>query len=546
MNYRRMIQTMNNYEKLLLYYAEKVFTEKQWKRIKDNASDISLYGVDGLRRLVASKSIEAFTRLYFYEEFYLPFASIHYNMLSDMQDVHDRAIAGLSGRKIANAIPRGHAKSTFYSRILPLHGFLYDWSPLTVLLGNNDDAAKRFVANIKNIIETNNAIQQDFPDIKGSSWGYEKLQSNNGSVITSFGVGSGSIRGINTPSRPALVILDDIDDDKSVRSAVELANNIDWFSKAVMALGAIDDTTSYIAVGTIIRRTSLMKHILERPNFNSRIEQRIKRWSSNVELWNQWQEIYLDLARKGEQPKDAVEDTFYQNNKAALLQDTEVLWNRNDEYYKAMVWKLANGDKAFNSEMQNTPAETDSMLVPTFISPNGINESEYDVLAALDPTIAGGKANDLAAYVEVLYHRKTKKIIVWYVDAKRRTYAQTIDIVVNRLKKRKVNGLWIEDNAHGLIVKDLINEKLRQEKIPLQAIGIYNTLPKNDRIGALSEYMNRGDIVFIDTIAQELRDELNNWPISGTDDVLDSISNIVLYLKDKGLLPRIEIPNVYT
>lgn len=534
----------NDYFDLLHYYALQVGIPDELQMMFANEGTI--FGPKGLRQIIGEQNIEAFIKLYFYDEFTLEFPEIHYRMLQDLQEIKDRKSQNKPGIKIARAIPRNHAKSTFYSRILPLHGFLYNWSALTVLLGNNEDSARRLVVNIKNAIETNPALVQDFPNIKGNAWGYEKLESSNGNVITSYGTGSGSIRGISNPKRPSLVILDDIDDDKSVRSVVELANNKDWLDKAVMALGDnVSYTTSYIAVGTIIRKTSLMKYILDSVDFDSITERRIKRWSNNVELWNQWEQQYLALARNGNQPKDASEDVFYQENKTALLQDTEVLWNKPDEYYYAMVYKLARGDKAFNSEMQNTTAETDSMLQPTFISAATVNESEYDVLAALDPTIAGGKSNDLAAYVEVLYHRKTKRVIVWYVDAKRRTYNETIAAVVNRLKQRKVNGLWIEDNAHGLIVKDLINERLRQERIPIQANGIYNTLPKNDRIGALSEYMTRGDLVFVDTIAQEARQELDNWPIAGTDDVLDSIALIMNFLRDKGMLMKIELPTPY-
>lgn len=534
---------MNAYESTLLDYAQRLLSAEQLQLILDN--DVALYGENSLRRYLGEISIEAFIRLYFYDEFTLSFASIHNDMIADMQQIMENKVNNKAGIKIARAIPRGHAKSTFYSRVLPLHGLLYGWSSLTVLLGNNDDAAKRLNANIKNAIETNAAILQDFPNIKGTYWGNEKLTASNGATITSFGIGSGSIRGVSTGEhRPSLIILDDIDDNRSVRSAVELTNNKEWLDKDVLPLGDnVAFTTSFVVVGTIIRRTSLMKYILDSAIFKSRIESAVIHFAHNESLWEQWKENILQLAREDNQPTSPDEDTFYQQHKEAMLEGTQMLWERQDAYWYAQMSRLQN-EGAFWSELQNAPIAADSMFgTPRFISAATINEKEYDVIAGLDPTIQGNRHNDLAAYVEVLYHRKEKKVIVWYVDAKRRSYSDTINAVAQRIKTRgrMLNGFFVEDNAHGLIVKDLINERFRQERIPLQAIGIYNTAPKNDRIGVLSEYIARGDLLFVDTVAQELKDELSNWPMSQTDDVLDAIALIIGYLRDKNMLARIEI-----
>lgn len=532
--------TNNEYIDTLLHYVSQHLTLDQLQQIRQ----IPLYGSNGLRRWIAQRSIEAFVKLYFPNEFTLPFAPYQLDIVQDLQQVHDRQAAGLAGLRLAKAYPRGHSKSTYYSRVLPLHAFLYGWSPLTVLLANNDDAAKRLVNHIKTAIETNPLLVEDFPTAKGSRWGSEWLESSSGNVITSFGIGSGGIRGVSTgANRPSLVIGDDIDDDKSVRSAVELAHNKEWFDKSVMQLGAIDGSTSFIIVGTIIRKTSLMKYIIDSADFNSIVESRIKQWSSNAELWQQWSDWYLNTAREGIQPSSADDDTFYQANKDTMLANTQVLWDRPNDYYNAMVYKLARGDKAFNSEMQNNPLDSDSLFgsVP-YINLATINENEYDLLAALDPTVQGGKKNDLAAYVEILFNRKRKEMIVSYVDAKQRSYGQTIDVITRRIVSRgkRFDGFWIEDNAHGLIVKDLINEKFRQQRIPLVANGIYNTIPKYDRIGVLSEYIERGQLLFADTLPHEVSDELSLYPMTH-DDILDAISLIVIYLKDNKMIDLIHI-----
>lgn len=524
-------------------YANHVLTEQQWKKLRDK--NVKLYGPTGLRKYIAERSIEAFIKLYFYDEMTLDFAPIHVDMIADMQRIRDSKVASGQGEKIARAIPRNHAKSTFYSRILPLHGFLYGWSPLTVLLGNNDDASKRMLANIKTMIETSDSIREDFPSIRGEYWGNERLQASNGATLMSFGVGSGSIRGVSTGQhRPSLIILDDIDDDRSVRSAVELANNREWLDKTILPLGDnVLFTTSFVAVGTIIRKTSLMKYILDSPAFKSRIESAVIHFASNQALWDIWKEHILDLARNNNQPTKPTEDTFYQAHKAEMLEGTAMLWDRPDAYWYAMMVKLQN-EAAFWSELQNNPRESNNTFGDVcFINIATLNESEYEVLASLDPTTTGNKTSDYASFVEVLFHRQRKEVVIAYADVAKRNYADTIDSIVRRVSQRGriYDAFWIETNAAGLIISDLLHDRLNRERIPLLVTGIHNRIPKNERINTLTEYIRRGQLFFADNLPEEAMREIESWPISANDDFLDSVANVVIQLKELGLLDLIKV-----
>lgn len=520
----------------LLYYARLLLSDAELEALAE--AGVSLFGPVGLRRYLAEHSFEAFCKLYFSNELTLDFPEIHRRIIADSQDVIDRLRARRPGRKIARALPRGHAKSSYFSRLLPLYCFLFDVSPLTVLLGNNDDSARRLVSNIKNTIESTPELLEDFPDIRGDYWGNEKLENSNASVITSFGVGSGSIRGVSTGKhRPALIILDDVDDDRSVRSAVELAHSREWLDKTVLPLGdTVTYTTSFIAVGTIIRKTSLMQYILDSPDFDSIIESAVKQFSDSP-LWEQWKEQILDLARNNKQPRDASEDSFYQEHKLEMLAGTRMLWDRPDAYRQAMLYKLAN-ERAFYSELQNQPQDTGGAFGKIEFVPLPTDDKDYDLLASLDPTEKGGKTNDLAAYIEVLFHKKRKQIIVSYVDAKQRSYSETINDIVQRIKRRgkQYKGLWVETNAAGGIIRDLLSERFNQEALSVLVNGIHNTQKKEERIDALSEYIARGQLLFTNNLAPELLHELDAWPLSQHDDVLDSLANLVLHLKSQGLL----------
>lgn len=535
----------------LLHYARRLLTENELDLLIQH--DAPLYGPGGLRRYLAERSFEAFCKLYFGEEFTLDIPPIHQRIIADCQDIIDRATQGKHGIKLARAIPRSHAKTTFYARLLPLHGLLFNWSPLTVLLGNNQTAAERLLKNIKTAIESNTAIIEDFPNVAGDVWGQERLETKatteqgslaqQGAAIVAFGIGSGSIRGISTPQRPKLIIGDDLDDDASVRSTVQLESNKAWFDSAVMQLGDnVGFTTSVVVVGTLIRKTSLLKYILDSPDFDSIIEQGVKRFSDNM-LWREWEQRYKALAVEGQQPKDAESDTFYQQHKAALLEGTEVLWNRPDAYYAMMVYKLARGEKAFQSEIQNQPQDSGSRFGALTFTPLPDDLNEWQLLGALDPTIKGGKTNDYAAWVEVLFHYRTKQIIVSYCDAKQRSYADTITDVVGRVTRstKRYDGLFVESNNAGAIIADDIEAKLRANHYLINRVT--NSIPKHERIDVLSQYIQSGQLTFAPAISPLLIEEIESFPNGGHDDALDSLSTIILHLRNTRQLDIVALPD---
>lgn len=531
------------YEDTFIHYAKELLTPDEWDITMEE--DIPSFGPTGIRKYIAEQSFEAFVMLYFSDEITLELPQIHRDFISDIQDIIDRLRDHKQGRKLARAIPRNHAKSTYFSRYLPLYTFLYNISPLTVLLANNDDAAKRLISNIKNTLESNEAIQQDFINIRGEYWGNEKLQNTNGDTIVSFGAGSGSIRGVSTGKhRPSLIVIDDIDDDRSVRSNIELANNKEWLDKTVMPLGDnITYTTSIVVVGTIIRKTSLMKYILDSIDFEAITESAVKAFSKREDLWQQWQDEIINSARDNNQPKDATEDTYYQAHKQEMLDGTQMLWDRPDAYRHAMLFKI-NKESAFWSELQNNPKDTDSTFgAVKYINIASIDERDYELLAVLDSTVKGNKNNDYASFVEVLFNRKRKEMIVSYADVEKRSYAATIDAVIRRIKNRgrKYDAFWIEENSAGAVIKDLLTERLRQERLPLYPGGIYSKMPKNERINMLSEYISRSQLFITDTLPDEAKRELESWPITQHDDFLDSVSICVLKLKELGFIDLIQI-----
>jgi hypothetical protein len=521
---------------VLISHLKRFMTRDQLQLLLEHGTPLT--GPQGLRKWVAERSLQAFADLYFSPSDWAPSGNIHLRMYASLQQVIDRARAGKPGLKLARALPRGVGKSTIHARYLPLHGMLFGWSPLTILLGNTQQASERLLLNIREELETNDAIINDFGLVRGDVWTQNHIETSTGAA-RAFGVGNGALRGVARPGqRPSLIIGDDLDDDQSARSAIELQSNTEWWDKAVMSLGdQVAQTTSYVVVGTIIRSTSLMQHVLDSADFHSIVERAVVKFSDNPELWQQWRDWYVSESKEGRRPDDPASDGWYQSNKTALLEGTEVLWPRKDAYYHSMLFKLSRGDQAFFSELQNQPGLGGGNLgpIPRITLPTAL--SEWELLGSLDPTIKGGKRADRAAWIEAFFHRVKKEVVFSYCNAEQRPAGQTVDFVINRLRKstRRYSGLWVEANASGTLVADSIDQKIAY--LNYNIVQIHNSAPKEDRIGALSIYAARQQVYVADDINPAFVAEWEGFGAGHRfDDCLDAAATIVLQLQKLGLL----------
>lgn len=530
----------SDYQRLLLDEATRLLSNADLEYLAQH--DVPLTGPTGLRRYLGEMSTEAFARLYFPKDFYLPTPAFHRAAFDTLDDIVQRAVNGRPGRKLARAWPRGHSKTGLHSKVLPIHGLVYGWSPLSVLIANNQTAADRLMLNIKVELDTNPLLKEDFGELAGDIWGVTRLQSVTGNAIVGFGRGSGAIRGVSSRVRPRLVVGDDIDDDQSVRSAIETQASIDWWTSAVMGIGdQVGFTTSYIVIGTVLADKSLFGTLLKAPDFETEVLAGVKRFAYNEGLWSEWERITLELARTGKMPTSPEEDAFYQENRAALLMGTEVLWPRPDAYWHLMVFRLARGERAFATEVQNNGSG--SLVTPLGPMPT-VKRAELppmvglDRIGVLDPTTSGRSTADYPAYVELLYDRERRVVYVDYAQGDKAAYGETVERVADRIASHRhpLDGLFVEANGAGTVVADLVQKAIQQRGRHEQVVKVTAKGAKADRISALSIYARRGQIFVVDDIHEEMVTEWRSWPAVQNDDFLDAVATGVAQLKKLGLL----------
>ena len=218
------------------------------------------------------------------------------------EHILDSELSG-KGNKAAMAAPRGNAKSTLTSLILPLWCIVGSRKKFIVIISDTSDQAEEFLEQIKTELEANDRLIEDFPDACGSgrTWKAAKLITGNGIAVRCWGKRK-RLRGARHGNRrPDLVICDDLEDDENIDSPDQREKDRKWFFKAVMKIGG--RYTVYIVVGTVLHYDSLLSRLLVRPGWQGKKWKAVIKWSTS-KFWQKWEELYtsrtLDAEKKAE------------------------------------------------------------------------------------------------------------------------------------------------------------------------------------------------------------------------------------------------------
>ena len=133
------------------------------------------------------------------------------------------------GATTAIAAPREHAKSTIVTLGYPLHQICFGLRNFIIIVSDSEYQASDFVRFIKLELEENQRIQQDFGDLRGhfGQWTESGFVTCNGVKVLARGKGQ-KIRGLrHRQHRPDLVVMDDIENDQSVRSPRQVEKILD-------------------------------------------------------------------------------------------------------------------------------------------------------------------------------------------------------------------------------------------------------------------------------------------------------------------------------
>lgn len=239
---------------------------------------------DRLNRSAAD--ILEFARIYFPNTFNVPFCDFHRDLMDLFFDIPDDEwfvidTEGVPQPKqgIVAAAPRGSAKSTMLTFLLPIYCAVFRLKKFILILSDSDEQVRTFCAELKAQIEDNELLKADFGEMSGLHYSgmrwtgrdfdichAEPDDVGNLQVVSRTHIAGRSfhsrLRGLKSGAdRPDFVIMDDCENDERVRTLEQRERLEESLNKVVIPM--LDPKTKlFVLCGTIMHFDSLLSRLL--------------------------------------------------------------------------------------------------------------------------------------------------------------------------------------------------------------------------------------------------------------------------------------------
>lgn len=472
--------------------------------------------------------------------------SFHREICATMDDVSMRTI----NAKVARAAPRSHAKSSYLSKAFPLREIAYRHRKYIINISETPAVSTGNLEWVANQLKSNAKLRSDFgpllnpkqqmnPKDNSSEFiAWEEQPDGSQRQLAKMEAASSNqaLRGRNWNGvRPDLIICDDLEDIRSNAATPELrAKMRDWFSQTVVPLGDPKGRrTAFVYMGTVVHAESLLRTVMQRSDFNSKLYKALIEEPEATELWEKCRSIYLNVEIED---RVGAARAFYEANRAEMDRGAVVLWPEVQPLWALMTWKWANGSKAFNTEYQNTPIDEESMVFnpeqfryfdeSDLIDASG-RELPLDYFAFWD--IAQGKSSrsDYNAIVTVAKDRRTG--VMYVIDAWARKCPSHIALeqAVEIIKQYGHKAFAIETVGAQHDMYRQLDERLRKEMLGgVRLVPVVSRTKKEIRIESLEPLIERGSLRF-NRSHRLLHEQMEQFPSGTHDDLPDALAGAV-------------------
>jgi predicted phage terminase large subunit-like protein len=440
-----------------------------------------------------------------------------------------------SGSKLAFAAPRGHAKSTLTTIILPLWCVIYQKRKFIAIISDTTEQAEEFLEIIKDELLENELLATDFPEAcgKGSIWKAGRIISKNRIKIVCWGKGK-RLRGARFEhTRPDLIICDDLENDLNIESPRQREKDRKWFNKAVMKLGT--QSTVVIVIGTILHYDSLLARLLKQPGWTGRKWKAVIDWSQSP-LWEQWERMYSALGPEAEQQAD----DFFHSHQKEMLRGTKVLWSAVENYYYLMKMRISDGPATFDSEKQNEPVNPDDCLFREewFHYWDELLSSPEAIYCAVDPSMGKRSARSDPSAIVIGALGPDGQIDILEADIQKRHPDAILDSLLDYHERYQFTRIVIEEVQFQELFKDQVIKEGAKRGLYPPVEGMRPNVDKTLRISKLQSQIKNGIIRFHRSQTM-LLDQLKYFPKADHDDGPDALEMLFTSIASARQGPRI-------
>lgn len=359
--------------------------------------------------------------------------------------------------KVVVAAPREHAKSTVVSFAKVIHSIVCLRSRFVVIIRESDQIAQQNVDDIRQELESNDRLREDFGDLVGKrKWSEGEFVTANGVKVVARGRGS-SARGLRYKQfRPDLVIVDDLEDDELVESKERRDKLERWLLRVV--LNIIAPGGRFFMVGTVLHHDCVLVRMLKRTDvFTTRLWKAIR--ENGKPLWPaRWPMTRLEAKRK------------------------EI------------------GSRNFNTEFMNDAAnEEEQIFSPNYwryFRDEDLADLRLDVVGAIDPAIGQKAKNDDTA-IGVIGGANGNYYVLRVRLKKLKVQAQVEEVIATCREWPNMLKFGIETIAYQSALKQLVEDVSAEHNLQLPVVAVDDiSSDKLKRISTLAPLAEQGRIYF--------------------------------------------------
>jgi len=396
---------------------------------------------------------------------------------------------------------RGSGKSTIMTLSYPLWAICGKLQKkFVVIFAQTETQAKQYLKNIKEELESNSLLRQDlgpFREEFDNEWNSKTLVIENYDARIMIASSEQSIRGIrHKEHRPDLIILDDVEDIQSVKTAEGRKKTFNWVTGDVIPLG--DKNTKYVFIGNLLHNDSFLVNLKEK------IE---KKEIDGIYKFYPLLNEKGDIIWPGKYP---TEQSIQEERKKVL---DEVAWQREyllriipDDYVVIQKEWIHYYDVLPNTDYPKNKYFLTSLGVDLAISESSQSDYTAIVTAKLFEIDGETKIYILPNPTNSKLNFPSQKKMIW------ETYNST-------LGHRNDSFIFIESVGYQeAMVQDMKNS----EFIKGTVIGCRNKLSKRERLATLSQAIYDGKILFPSSGAEQLINQIVNFGIEKHDDLVDA------------------------
>jgi len=424
------------------------------------------------------------------------------------RDLYDIASDMDNPRKCV-VIPRGFAKTTCITLIYLLHEILFHpkRSPFIVIVSDSHHQARLFLEAISSELEHNERITSLFGRLATDQWSQDSITTTTGVRVIAKGSGQ-KLRGLKFGAhRPALIIMDDCENDELVSTPEQRAKLKHWFYAAVLPALAKDGRI--IMVGTILHEDSLLNNVYERDKSFKRIKYAALS-PTGESLWPAYHPAH-ELRRERERLiAQGLADVWAQEYMCQAV-------NPDTAEFKPHLFKRYD-PAHLRGLTPNAPSARPAITVDNVTWP-------LNVTMALDPSLGESRRSDYSAIV-TLGSAPDGHTYLLDVVRRRLRVDELIRALFDKVRQYQPLHVAVETNGFQALLAREIYDTMRRCNVHFRIEEFRSTMNKEVRIRSLSPPLLAGTLLFPSSPigdSADLESELSMFPRANHDDASDAL-----------------------